>query len=232
MYNSIKNSELELPGLAIIIDCWNHQRISDEINLRAPQYPLISPPDPERYNSVMTSIKNFCERDHNIQAIALASYGNDNNHVSCVDPGWDNAKQFFVNETKLDFLRKMFNSVSASNQEFTHPTIRDIKLRSDQVIFTAFNELQILYYCNNINPSIKNIYFLGAQWEMCVKNRPVGWLQVAGLLYHNMFSSTKNLLTRRDCVYVKKNEIDDNRWQPLDMQTLQLKNFSHWSDWT
>jgi len=184
-------SLLEQPSLAILIDCWDEpSAIStyDRLDLKS-------------YRNCMQSIKSQCENNPWIKAIAVASYGNANNQIFIEQPWWNTAENFFFNETQWDRLRNTWLSFDHVDRLGTHEYIRTIETRSDQVIFCAFDILHIMYYCNFIDPSIRNIYFFGSTWNRCVKIRSVGWAEVSSLNHHNLFQTKQNLLTNQNCIF-------------------------------
>ena len=206
-------SLLEQPSLAVLIDCWNEPRaISTYHRL-----------DLKSYRNCMQSIKLQCESNTWIKAIAVASYGNANNQISVEQPWWNTAENFFFNETQWDRLRNTWLSFDHVDRPGTHEYIRTIETRPDQVIFCAFDILHIMYYCNFIDPSIRNIYFFGSTWDKCVKIRSVGWAEVSSLNHHNLFQNTQNLLTNQDCIFLEKGPVHlTDPWQRVTDNTFIL----------
>ena len=184
-------SLLEQPSLAVLIDCWDEPRAVGTYD----QLDIVS------YRNCMQSIKTQCETNPWIKSIAIASYGDSDNQIALEQPWWNTAKDFFFNETKWNQLRRNWQSVEHIDKTSTHEYVRTIAPRSDQVIFCAFDILHIMYYCNFINPSIRNIYFFGSTWDKCVKIRPVGWAEVSSLNHHNLFQTNQNLLTNQNCIF-------------------------------
>jgi hypothetical protein len=177
-----------MSGLAIIIDTWGQL------------------PTEQRHHQIpdqcAANIVDFCKHNTDISAVALASYSIDPNFDAYFDASWiENSKIFFQDETKWDFLRKSWQRIQWNHDDHTHKTIRTMDLRSDQIKFFAISDIQILYYCLHINPSIKNIYFFGSAWDICIKFRPVGWLQLAALSYHNLLPQDIQFKTHRSCVH-------------------------------
>ena len=50
------------------------------------------------------------------------------------------------------------------------------------------------------NPQIKNLFVVGGKWDMCVRDRPLGYLN----LFKLFFSQQINILTYNGCVGTKK----------------------------
>jgi hypothetical protein len=68
---------------------------------------------------------------------------------------------------------------------------------------------QLEYYFS-LNPGIKNVYVFGAAWELCVKNRTLGYMaltEIQGI----------NILTRSNCV-----KSNDGTTPNLDQDTNWL----------
>ena len=70
------------------------------------------------------------------------------------------------------------------------------------------------------HPEITNIYVVGEAWEICVKDRPLG--------YENVYEkfcrgNNRRLLTSLDCVRTYNSEIPvpDNNWQAIDQLVYQ-----------
>lgn len=216
------NTILNKPSLAILIDCWSTNRsfnTNDTDNFR---------------ENVYKNITNWCFNNSYVQTIALATYPktNESMEMSIVKdfPWYENSKELFSESLKLDFIRQNWNRVNKKNpdQTITHEYIRDMQLRNDQLPILTWTTEQILFYCNDINPNIENIYFFGAQWDVCIRHRPVGWLHLASAQYHNMFRYPKNFLTRKDCVIGDQFQPANitGPWESIDDQTYLL-NLTH-----
>lgn len=186
-------------SLAVIIDCWDNeffyqnQTVDEEIHREW-----------QKADQVFDSISQRIIQDANIKSVALACYDSarDDNKIVCEQPWWQNAESFFSKETKWDKLRKEWNNhgILISSQVRTDSRIKDIQLRNDQVGFSVFDSLHILYYCNVINPSIDNIIFMGQRFDLCVCHRPVGYFNVASLIHHGLFKNNITVSIYRDCV--------------------------------
>lgn len=103
-----------------------------------------------------------------------------------------------------------------------HQSTADILLNyvNPNIFQTAIREQKELeaYLLNY--PNIKDIYILGEAWEICVKDRPLGYENV----YKKFCLSTdRRVLTHLDCVLTCNGEIPvpDQQWQPVDNLTYQ-----------
>jgi hypothetical protein len=169
------------PSLVVIIDCWN----VDNPHLAA----------------TARNIRNWVETDPNVAAIAVASYvGLDNRQIYQEEPGWSTGKDFFHDTCQWQTLRNIWEETEHMPGVNTHPVISGIKPRADQRMFVAWRDLQVLYYCNYINPSIRNIYVVGQAWDVCVKFRSVGWEKLKCLNTINFLNPAQQILSRKDCV--------------------------------
>jgi hypothetical protein len=180
--------ESTVSSLAILIDCWDDSSISETAK--------------ENHHQFINNIVDFCGNDTEISAIALAGYSKNTEFDLYYEESWiANSNEFFVNETKLDFLRKSWKNIRWDYDSKNHPAIRNMIVPDPKIKFTVFNTYDILYYCNCVNDSIENIYFLGMSWDMCVRDRPVGWLQIASLQYHGFLTKDMTLRTNQKCVF-------------------------------
>jgi hypothetical protein len=169
------------PSLVVIIDCWNTN-------------------NPQSATTAC-NIRTWCETDPNVVAIGVASYhGMDNLKIYQEEPWWSAGKSFFYDTVRWETLRNIWKEPKHVPGARTHPVISAIKPRTDQRMFVMWHELQVLYYCNTINSSIKNIYVVGQSWDNCVRSRPVGWITLQCLNNINFFNSAKQILSRKDCI--------------------------------
>lgn len=211
-----KSNILDQPSLAVVVDCWKNANY-------------------ENYHDTMVNIREFCTTNQQVESVALTTYrSNDpvtnepvpNDRVFVDQPWWNNGRDFFYNETKWDFFRRIWDSKINDPETHTYDIVANMPLRSNQIGFVAFDTTHILYYCNFINPGIRNLYFCGGAWEMCLRHRPTGWMQVQTLNYHKMFHQPVNILVKNSCVvglpespYVK---ITDPWWIPVGDDVYML----------
>lgn len=193
-------TQLDNASIAILIDCYKN---CDQ--------------------SIIENIQKYCIEQDSIKAIFLNSYIED--YILPMDePFWSNSNTIFNLETKFDELRNQWKNAKFGENSPTHKQMLEPWSRPDQLLLTAFSSLQILYYCNYVNPSIDKIYFFGQAWDMCVKFRPTGWLQINALNYHNMFKTKKTLLSKPECIRFKRSVsyCFDDSWQKLSNGDYRL----------
>lgn len=199
---------LNRPSLALIIDV----------------YKTCDPKHVDYYNSVIDNIRDFCKNNHNITAVAMAAYnGVDLTTIHREQPWYDNGRQLFYNEIRWETLRKIWSNHNHVDGNITHPGIVDMLLRPDQVQFSVFSDLQVAYYCNSINDSIRNIYVIGTMWGHCIQDRPAGVVQLDIMRRHKMFYNDITLLSHADCVATDFNApltAVDPPWQFLKNRVL------------
>ena len=169
-----------MSSLVIIIDAWSTW------------------PAEYHVKDTMQRIVDFVSTDE-VGAVALATYStNTLNQVEKDEPFYSNSQQIFCDNTQVDAIRRQWNDHIPVYTELTDPVITDMTLRNNQFGFVALHPLQILYYCNSINPSIENIYLTGFMWDKCVKDRNVGYVELNALNRANMFSRKQNIFVKSD----------------------------------
>jgi len=83
------------------------------------------------------------------------------------------------------------------------------------------NEKELSIYLSN-HPKIKDIYILGEAWEICVKDRPLGYENV----YKKFCQGTeRRLLTSIDCVLTASGQQPEltKPWQPISNNVYQYR---------
>ena len=78
---------------------------------------------------------------------------------------------------------------------------------------------EILFYCNCVNTSIQNIYVTGFVYERCVRDRPVGIIELNNCKQSNMFINKQNIFLQTDLVQRQDNKpIEPSKieWQYID----------------
>lgn len=194
---------LDQPSLVILIDCWDNVVNDNELQ-------------------VMNNIRKFCLNNLMVNTIALSTFSDPWNPESMEEPWYSNGKELFCDTTKWDLLRRSWQQVSFSDRSLTHPLIKDMPVRNDQLQILMWNTMQLLYYCNHINPSIENIFVLGFAWNNCLKTRSTGWKEIYMLNEYNLFSSKKNILSNLNCVMIHDQYDVSSPWINLTDEIIML----------
>ena len=199
-------------SLAILIDCWNR-----------PTNPLQSISSKDIRHNILSFIDKAC-----IDTVVLSSYScpidqaaqniwNDNYHKffnsSHVPPDI-----FELYQSQLDKLLKILLLKSLEEQPPVEHTHRDILRYYNETKFqiSMLQRWELEYYLK-ANPKIKNIYVFGAAWEICVKDRPLGYMSLSKI--HGV-----NILTDTMCVKT----LESNKYLDLSLD----KNWIHVKDTT
>jgi hypothetical protein len=209
------NVDLTRPTLALLIDCW-HDTSSPQID--------------ETWHHVA----DVCYTNQSIKAVANASYWGYNYDVWQENPWYAESDFLFNQTTKWDFLRedwKRFNFRDLENTQqkirHTSPIIKNMKARTDQLQLNIFNTLQLIYFCNYVNPSIRNILLMGQAWSICLKNRGVGWDEINYVIQYDMFTHPMTLITRQDCVLGS-----DNQYPQISSPWIQIDQLHYVMDYS
>lgn len=190
MTESNKNFEelYNRPSMAIIIDCWKD--FESDIQ-----------------RQTMKNIQKHCFDNPWITTIGQVSYiGMTNELVAAEDPWFTNGKELFYDTVRWETLRRLWEHPKFVRETVTHNLILNMPIREDQIQFSFWDNLQLLYYCNHINPSIKNIYLFGFAWDNCMKARSLGWVEVQNLNTYDLFISKKNIFSNLTCTLNMKKE--------------------------
>lgn len=184
-----------MSSLVVIIDAWSTW------------------PAEYHVKEIMHRIADFVATDE-VGAVALATYStNQSKQVEQDEPFYSNSQQIFCNDTQVDTLRRQWNEYTPVRTGLTDPIISEMTLRDNQFGFVALHPLEIVYYCNCINPSIENIYLTGFMWDMCVKDRNVGYVELNAFNNAGMFSRKQNIFARADLtVALKGPVVFDHDW--------------------
>lgn len=217
---------LDQPSMAVLIDCWKYPRsIHWPWFLSQRKKSLLA-----HHNRCVANIVDFCRLNENIQSVALTTRGpfseisREAHNTSWLTVG----KQLLHDEVgKLNyFLRVPWQNKTMSWLCHTHPLITHMTLRDDQIGFAVFDCVQLLYYCNYVNPGIRNIWICGFTWDLCVKYNRIGWLELSGLVNANMFRNAPNILINLDCVGGVADQPDfvpdPVLWHPVKDRIYQL----------
>ena len=188
-----------MSSLLIIIDAWSYW------------------PKEMQVEKTMHRIINFAKNEE-VTGVALATYG----IPGCVErdePFFSNSQKIFCDETKMDTLRQQWLNYKPTFNNNTHELIANMELHKNQLGFIALDPLEILFYCNCVNTSIQNIYVTGFVYERCVRDRPVGIIELNNCNQSNMFINKQNIFLQTDLVQRQDNKpIEPSKieWQYID----------------
>lgn len=184
-----------MSSLVVIIDAWSTW------------------PAEYHVKEIMHRIVDFVATDE-VGAVAIATYStNQSKQVEQDEPFYSNSQQIFCNDTQVDTLRRQWNAYTPVRTGLTDPIISEMTLRDNQFGFVALHPLEIVYYCNCINPSIENIYLTGFMWDMCVRDRNVGYVELNAFNNAGMFSRKQNIFAKADLtVALKGPVVFDDDW--------------------
>ena len=190
-------------SLAILIDCWNR-----------PANPLQAISSKDIRHNILSFIDRAC-----IGTVVLSSY-------SCpIDKAaqniWnDNYHKFFNSLSVPPNIFELYQSqlISLEEQPPVEHTHRDILRYYNKTKFqiSMLQRWELEYYLK-VNPKIKYIYVFGVAWEICVKDRPLGYMSLSKI--HGV-----DILTDTKCVKT----LESNKYLDLSLD----KNWIHVKDTT
>lgn len=189
------------PSIAILIDCWKS--------------PITNNSSAKCFNNII----NFLDTTESITTVVLATYNCKTERYTPNSIWADNNMSLFRNpirkkiiDFKLAFDLLYANSNNNFKSEQTDPVIWNYLNPSKyQVAMYWWWELE--YYLS-LHPEVKNIYFFGAAWEQCVRNRPLGYKSILEEV------TNFNILTNKNCILseihsASVNIENDPEWQSL-----------------
>ena len=193
---------LKSDSLAVLIDCWDR-----------PINPLHKIPSSDIRRNILSFIDSS-----NINTVVMASY-------SCPSDMraqniWNNNYHKLFNSSEVpndifDLYQSHLGSsehLNGQDEEHTHQDILKYYNRTKFQISMLW--LWELKYYLKINPEIKNIYVFGAVWEICVKDRPLGYLSLSNLEGINILTDTRCVKTIASTEYLDLSQ--DKNWIQLD----------------
>lgn len=167
---------LDQPSIAILIDCWTGD----------------TPPNSQLYSNILDFLKN-----PNIETIVLASYQANAEMRQSTAIWYENYHNLFFETQTLRKIKNLYDLQKIYNftdyVRRTDPRILDY-VTPDKFQIAMLWSWQLEYYLQ-CNPRFKNIYVLGAAWEHCVKQRPLGYSQLTEVTDANILIDTDCILT-------------------------------------
>ena len=165
-----------MKNIAIIIDAWATNNLLADRDIPVRIIDLIS-------------------QNQTIDSVILASYDIANEFISQTI-WYTNFKKFnlsdlftntdFIDDLKNNFTHPKFVGKLSYLEHQTHPQILN-KIWSDKFQIAVFHPCQL-----NLD-SIKNVYFFGMAWDVCVMSRPLGWRWWIDFTDKNLFVYVKGV---------------------------------------
>ncbi len=167
---------LNQPSMIILVDLWDRQ-----VNGQ-----LLS-------SDGSINIIDFIENESNIKTAVLASYAC-LSELESNNLWYNTAQDFFKDLLDYQNFLKTYHYESTTGQ-CTHPTVFNyVNSGIDQIAFRYPTELELYL---KFHPEIKNIYIAGAAWSICVKDRPLGYVNLFKTFIKN---TDRNLLVHSNTV--------------------------------
>lgn len=197
----IQNSD----SLAVLIDCWDRP---------------INPSQKITSSNIRRNILSFINRPH-IDTVVMSSYSCPSD-LKAQNIWNNNYHKLFNSPTVPSNVFNLYQSHIGSSEklngepeEHTHADILKYYNKAKFQISMLWR-WELEYYLK-INPKIENIYVFGAVWEICVRDRPLGYMALSEL-------DGVNILTDAKCVKT----LTSNEYLDLSLD----KNWTHVEDTT
>jgi hypothetical protein len=206
-----ENLNINDPGIAILLNAWEE---------------LSQPIQQECFDTTLDVIDNMSS----LSTILLAGVHFDLNQDNQGPNKWyDHAKQIFVDEQGVDWIRRFWNK--QSNFKFATPNkkIKDHNYQGKLCILVQ-EQWELEYLINHYLTQEKNIWFFGS--GLGVRRDPVGWGPTCDLIKHKHIRPM-HLLTHQKGITVNTQSHTDFRhsqftwvpwgktdWQPIDNNFL------------
>jgi hypothetical protein len=158
------------PSLAILIDCWDLSALPLERSTAA--------------NALCNNILEFINKTDVIETVVLSSYDCKSEVIASNCVWYQNRNSMYGH---------LCQENSTTKERATSPCILNyINPSKFQVAMHQLWELK-LYLSRNRH--IKNIYVLGIAWDICIRNRPLGVVNLKQLLGINILTNINCVLT-------------------------------------
>lgn len=180
-------------SIVVLIDCWENSINVDVLDTLT--------------KNILSTVPTI----PNLGAVILSSYDTDDYLIDNLY--YKNSKDLFYLEQPIDSIKRWYMQtlIDASSQlkSTTDAGILHRKWECPQ--YAMFNELQLEYYINHVVSDVRNIYFFGMSWSMCVRSRSIGWESVSKLIKFNHLHENTKLYTIENCVLdADFSDADDN----------------------
>ena len=189
------------PSIAILIDCWKNDSFIPSVYGRITQY---------------------IDNNTNIKTVVLASYNCRKEREISNSIWYLNYNDFFIKSKQhsrkikdLEIVHQFYEKYNiAYPNENTEPNILNYKNTEKFQIAMRWRWELDLYL--EEHQEIKNIYVFGMAWDMCVKDRPLGYDSLSEL-------PNVNILTNTTCVIDSdgNSPILDSYWELVSNNTYK-----------
>ena len=196
--------KIKLPGLAILVDCWKH--------LDGPEYKQL-------WENILNSLLKY-----NIQTVVLATH--EYNIKTHWNTDWfENTHHIFFNGNlnRNKWVESLPVAIGTAPSYIfeTADTILNAKLPG-KLKLMLHDSKQLEWYLLNIVPHIKNVWYFGVHWNICIKNRNIGTDKLINFFNQNNI----NCLTDINCTLTEMHQYPTNEelrsWQCIDQNVYQL----------
>ena len=189
------------PSMVILIDCWKNDSFI-----------------PSVYGRITQCIDN----NTNIKTVVLASYNCRKEREISNSLWYLNYNNFFIKSQQhsrkikdLEIVHQFYEKYNTAHpNENTEPNILNYKNTEKFQIAMRWRWELDLYL--EAHQEIKNIYVFGMAWDMCVKDRPLGYDSLSEL-------PNVNILTNTTCVIDSdgNSPILDSYWELVSNNTYK-----------
>jgi len=185
----MNNLQLIGGSIVVLIDCWGEIHPITAHNIQNQQ---------KLYDNILKEIPKIL----NLTAVVLSTY-HTTEHNNSSNQYYMQSADLFYNAQPIAYVREMYQQLnyeiinSAANQ-VTDPKILNKLWQVPQLAMT--HPYQLEYYINHVVPHVKNIFFFGQAWNLCVKKRPIGYSPILELIKWNHLAADTRVFTFSNCI--------------------------------
>ena len=192
--------QIDLPGVAIIIGCWEEHKNPKIISC---------------YKNIIEKIENTPSITHIILSNNHCKINQDNESSN---QWFTNSNRIFDNEQGVDWIRRHWQHTVIEKGWATPATIiKDHNWK--QQCLLASEQWQIEYYLNHYMSHIKNLWYFGIGWTHGVMQDPIGWGQTCDLIKYKHIQE-RNIITDKSCILKNLETHSDFRLSEFAMPEL------------
>jgi hypothetical protein len=194
------------PGIAILIDCWEHYTQQDPI-----------------YEATWKNIE-LAPQEKNIRTVALATHEYDITTHWTTQWFTNTHRIFFIgNKNKNSWVQSLPQGIGTSPGYIyqTADTILNIKTNALKIMM--HDPDQLVWYLTELAPHIKAVWYFGIHWNICLKDRNIGYNNLKFALTQmgcEIFTDTNMVVTVDN---QRPNSKDMIGWQHVVDTTYKLK---------